>query len=149
MYVYNTINYTNNSEINLTFFRVPVGRNNLTVDGGAVGCGRYNSIISIPVPGITYEYSVDLGVTGLTVLITDALGSVISGANVTFSQNSSVNCTTESNGICTLYYIPDGNRNVTVRATNYQDTNKSYFITSGSDNDQTSNPVILFPNPGK
>ncbi len=143
------------------FRRIHVGNYTVTVNGSENGCGVYswNREINKSFAGTSFT------ITGMNVGVTKAKVSVvihnestggqtpISNALVSVLNKQDVNCTTASNGICVLDYVPSGG-NVTIRAEHaYHYTNLTNYTiqpanTSDYLNDFTSIPIFMIPYPG-
>ncbi|MEE9323343.1 MAG: carboxypeptidase regulatory-like domain-containing protein [Candidatus Aenigmarchaeota archaeon] len=162
-YSYSETNSTNTSINNGTaqFRRIYVGNYTATVNGSDVGCGVYGWDVEInsSFAGSTFTIAdLNVGVTKanvMVVLYNESMGgnSPISNAVISVLNRGSVNCTTGSNGICTLNYVPSGG-NVTIKAEHsYYKTNSTNYTIQAANisdylNNLTSNPIFMTPYPG-
>lgn len=147
---YNQSNLTVSGETNITFYRVPSGRANLTVDGSSVGCQFYDTVITIGSGGQAYQFGTyDLAPTYLTLWVVDPVNSSVQNADVELVGSAHINCTTNSSGQCTMAYVTGYSQNLSANtSTLYYRTNKSYWVTPGAVNDFTGNPLVMDPMPG-
>ncbi|UCC92134.1 MAG: carboxypeptidase regulatory-like domain-containing protein, partial [Candidatus Aenigmatarchaeota archaeon] len=143
------------------FRKVHVGNYTLTVNGSDVGCGVYSwaNEVNQSFAGTNFTITgLNVGVTKASVMVvmyneSIAGNSPISNALVSVLNKQDVNCTTASNGICVLDYVPSGG-NVTVKAEHaYHNTNATNYTiqpANNSDylNDFTSSPIFMTPYPG-
>ncbi|MBN2042449.1 MAG: carboxypeptidase regulatory-like domain-containing protein [Candidatus Aenigmarchaeota archaeon] len=135
---------------NATFYRVPVGLYNVTVNGSSVGCGVATTQVNVNEGGKTFNFSRNVNFNGLIIRVNHPGGSGIANATVLYLTNPSMaNCTTDSNGDCWIYGMPSG-ANRTFRAThaNYQNATKNYTVISNTLTDRRSDPMVMTPNPG-
>ncbi len=130
---------------NTTFYQTPVGVYNLTVNGSSVGCGVNRTQITITEGGRTHNFTKDLNYNGITVKVINMGGYAIEDANVTYLDDPSLaNCTTNSEGVCSMYGIPSG-ANQTVRAVhdNYYNATKNYTVADNALTDHTEDPMVM------
>jgi hypothetical protein len=151
VYPYYRSYLTSDGLANVTFYRTPVGSYNITINGSSVGCGVNTSSFNISTGGITYSganFIFNVGKTGVILKTVNPALAAIASANVSLLTDSSINCTTGSNGVCTLYYVPGGNQTFKAVAEHYYNTTKNYTVQAGAVNDFTSDPIVMNPRPG-
>ncbi len=135
---------------NTTFYMTPVGVYNLTVNGSSAGCGINQTQITIDEGGKAYNFSRNVNYNGIIMKVVSPAGGAIENANVTYLANPSLaNCTTDSNGTCSLIGVPIGD-NRTFRAVhqNYYNATKNYTVVNNVVTDYSNNPIVMQPHPG-
>jgi len=147
---YNQSNLTVSGESNITFYRVPSGRTNMTIDGSSVGCQYVEETITVPEGGYTYQFGTyNLSPITAVFWVVDPINSSVSGADIEMVGTPSINCTTNSSGQCTMSYVTGYTQNFSANtSTLYYRTNRSYWVDPGIGNDFTGDPFVMDPHPG-
>ncbi|MCK5474356.1 MAG: carboxypeptidase regulatory-like domain-containing protein, partial [Candidatus Aenigmarchaeota archaeon] len=129
----------------VTFNKVPVGGYSITINNTEYGCGFDVQSIVIPEGGTTYNYTYDINKTEARFGVENLGGSDISGAIISLSTDSSVNCTTDVAGTCTIDFMSQGTKVFDVAHPNHNGETVTKSISFGMLNDFTAVPVVLKP----
>jgi len=148
-YTYYDSKFTGDGLKNVTFRQVPIGWHLLKINGSDVGCDVDEGYLFIPYGGIIWEAEVDINLTSAQFKVINAnTNQPINNAKIFLSTNPLINCTTNSSGLCIMYYVPGYNRTFNITASGYENTTKQYFIEPGVFNNFISDPVLMQAGPG-